>query len=586
MDGRVLLFNVHRTLFDTVDLQLESPGLLALAAFLETRGYDALVFQGEPTEAKTFFERQAREGSILAAGFYCDFENQIEVCALSAAIANGHGVPVLLGGPQVAGFDADYLTRSRCMAAVVGEGELTLCRLLDAIRDGSRDWRKIDGIVHVDEAGSVVRNPVGPVVQDLDELPYPAFHRWVNKPRRRQAHVMSGRGCPFQCAFCYEGSLSRPVRLRSVERAMGEVEAILASEPDMRYLAFSDDTFTISPERVREFCTKLAELRKKRDFIWYCEGHVKLLDRWPHLLGEMSRAGMRRLQIGIESGDQRVLDVYGKKTTVEEIERVVKAGADAGVHQMVGFFITGGPFESPETLARNKAFYERLIDLAPGVIEIGPSPLMPYPETAIGRCPEKFGLRVVDPNGTTTFSDYPVTETEEMDREAIAKSQRELVEHGIRAMRRAFREGKVPHERVLDAFRDLAYGAASLWHTAVYSVMPFVAGYYTLLARGAVSRSTDVPEAELDGWRPQRIMEMWHDVDFSAGFPQIGRDVLSPLEFELLLYCTGKLRLRQVLDRVYEKFSQNFDSRSEYEESARRILKSFEGKYWLAYAPL
>jgi radical SAM superfamily enzyme YgiQ (UPF0313 family) len=586
MEPKVLLFSVQRITVNLLREDLETPGLLALAGFLETKGYDALIYKGEPASVKEFLENQIQAKDLLAVGFYCHYENQFEVAALSAEITEEYALPVILGGPQVGGFDAAYLQESRCLAAVCGEGEITLWRLLESLSGKGGDWRDIDGIIYADEHSDLVRTPPGPIVENLDDLPLPAFHKWVNKPILREIHVMTGRGCPFNCAFCHEGSLSRPVRLRSIKNVLKEVETLLANEPEAKYIFFTDDTFVLSPKRVRAFCEGLSGLREKRDFAWFCEGHANLLDRWPDLLSEMTKAGMIRLQIGVESGVAKVLEIYGKQTTQPQIERVVKACFDSGVHQVVGAFITGGPFESEEIVSQNMAFCDKLIELAPGVAELGPSPLTPYPDTAIARDPKKYGIRIIDGKGITAYSDYPVTETATMNREQIARAQKELIEHEIQTMHRVFKQGKVSHERILNSFVDFSYGAMSLWYLAVYSKIPFLKGYYTLLARGAVSRSNDIPPEDLAEWRPQRILEMWHDVGFSEGYPRIGKEVLSPLEFEILLYATGKLRLNQVLDRVYHKFSTRFKDRDGFEAMAADILKTFEERYWLAYAPL
>ncbi|MZP30585.1 radical SAM protein [Heliobacterium undosum] len=585
MDGRVLLLSVHRLTYDALSLDMEPPGLLILAAFLETKGYDALVCQGEPAGVRAFLAEQAASGPVLAVGFYCDYENQVEVAALGAEVHHNYGWPVILGGPQVGGLDEAYLRQSCALAAVAGEGEVVLWQLLDCLTGQGGDWRSLEGVIYVDETGQLRHNGLAPMIQDLDELPSPAYHRWVNKPFRKKAYVMGGRGCPYNCAFCHEGSLSRTLRVRSVDKVMADVETLLALEPHINYIIFADDTFTVSPQRMTDFCRRIAKLRESRDFVWYCEGHVKLLYRWPDMMQEMAAAGMVRLQVGIESGVQRLLDLYGKKTTLPEIEAVIQAAYEAGVHQMTGFFINGGPFEDPEIVAQNKAFCERLLHLAPGMIELGPSALIPYPETDIARRPDHYGLRILDRRGWTSFGDYPVTETAAMTREAIAKAQRELVEHGIHTMRQLFQAGKIPHQRILDCFKDLRYGVVSVWHKAVYSEAPFVAGYYTLMARDAVRRSADIAPGELPGWRPQRIMEMWLDVDFSQGYPRIGREVLSPLEFELLRHSTGKLTLAQVLDRVYDRFRERFDHREEFDGTAMGLLRGFEKRYWLAYAP-
>ncbi len=585
MDGKVLLINIHRFTYDLMSITNESPGLLYLAGYLESKGYDSLVFHGEPSDAREFLNKEIKESKILACGLYCDFENTAEVFEISDLISRHHKIPVILGGPQVGGFDAKYISGCGCLTAIFGEGEIPLHGILECLYNGAGDWKKLSGLIYVNESGELTRTEATPMIENLDALPLPAFHKWVNKPELKSVYIQSGRGCPFSCAFCHEGSLKRKVRLRSVDKVLEHIKMVLDNEPSLNYIVFADDTLIMSRERVMELCAGLTEIRKKRNFVWFCEGHVKQLIKYPGLLAEMTKAGMIKMQVGIESGSQKVLDAYGKRTTLAEIEEAVKMSAREGVHQMIGFFITGGPFENREILEENKKFAEKLLNLAPGVIILGISPLMPYPSTEITHCPEKFGLKIVDPQGSTVFSDFPVTQTDFMNREEIAAAQNELMQHILDTMIKLFKDGKVPHERIVDCFRDYGYGAQSVWHMAVYNTIPFVRGYYTLIARNAVKRSLDIPENEILGWRPQRIMEMWHDVDFSEGYPKIGKDVLSPLEFELLLYSTGKLKLKQVLDKVREKFGRLFDSESEFNEEAMNILKKFEHKYWLAYAP-
>ncbi|HBC76570.1 MAG: hypothetical protein A2008_03055 [Candidatus Wallbacteria bacterium GWC2_49_35] len=585
MDGKILLLNIHRFTYDLMSITNESPGILYLAGYLESKGYDPLVFQGEPSGALDLISAQLKESKILAVGLYCDYENTVEVFELSAHISRQYKIPVILGGPQVSGFDAKYICESGCLAAVYGEGELTLHGLLECLYNGTGDWKKLAGIIYAGETGQLVKNEAGPIIENLDDLPLPAFHRWINKPEFKSVYIQTGRGCPFSCAFCHEGSLKRKVRLKSIDKVVSHIESLFASEPALNYIAFADDTLIMSRERVSELCAGLSELRKKRDFVWFCEGHMRQLIKYPGILAEMTRAGMIKMQVGIESGSQMVLDTYGKKTTTAEIEEVVKIAAAEGVHQMIGFFITGGPFENREIIEENKKFAEKLLNLAPGVIILGVSPLMPYPATEISRCPEKFGLEIIDPAGLTVFSDFPVTKTGALSREEVAAGQNELIQHILDTMMKLFKEGKVPHETIINCFRDFNYGAQSVWYMSIYNVLPFVRGYYTLMSRNAVKRSIDIDGAEIYGWRPQRIMEMWHDVDFSEGYPAVGRDALSPLEFELLLYSTGKMNLKQVLGKVSEKFGRLFSGETEFNNEAMKILKTFENKYWLAYAP-
>lgn len=122
---------------------------------------------------------------------------------------------------------------------------------------------------------------------------------------------------------------------------------------------------------------------------------------------------MARIQIGIESGSQAVLDSYRKGTTVEQIENAVKILAEAGIPSIYGNFIIGGAFETQETIKSSIDLAKRLIQIAPGRLEIAASILGLYPGTAIARNPQQFGLQIVDPDMLSCISlQHPVAVTE------------------------------------------------------------------------------------------------------------------------------------------------------------------------------
>ncbi len=587
MTKTVLLLNVHRIIPSSMEIAWEIPGgLLSLGSWLETHGYAPEIYSCEPIRAMALIREKAEGSHLLAVGLYCDFENQVEVQELGPWIAGQFAVPVLLGGPQAVGFDARFLKRTGCLAAVVGEGEVPLLRLLQCLPSPAPDWRKIPGLLYLGEDGSLISTGPGEIVEDLDLIPLPAYHLCPDYILQPRYNIMTGRGCPYRCAFCQEGAAKYRARFRSVPSILQEIETVLGRYPVVDYIAFTDDTFTLSLERVREICAGLARLRTRKNFRWYCEAHVERLDRWPEMLDLMVPSGLVRLQIGIESASRKVLDACRKKITPAMVLRVVRNAVKAGVRQIFACILTGAPFESGKITGQNCRFVEKLIRTAPGIIEISPSPVMPYPGTEITRTPEKFGLKVLDPSGGTAISDFPLTESTGLDREAIAQGQKYLVDSMVEVMWKLFREGKVPHERIAYAFRERVERQSFIWRRVVYDRVPFLSPYYSLIARRAVRRSREIPRGELPGWRPQRILELWHDVDFSEGYPAIGRYVLSPLEFDLLLHSTGKLTLQAVLDAVYPKFAGLYRRRREFDRTCMKKMRLFEEKYWLAYAPL
>ena len=122
------------------------------------------------------------------------------------------------------------------------------------------------------------------------------------------------------------------------------------------------------------------------------------------ILPTMIDAGLVRLQIGIESGDQQVIDAYNKHVKIDDIVEFVTYAAACGLTQIATNFIVGGPAESPGATA---TLIKTLIDRAPGIIDIITGFLRAYPGTEIMDNPEKFNLVLHDQSGRLSGDDYP-----------------------------------------------------------------------------------------------------------------------------------------------------------------------------------
>ncbi len=135
-----------------------------------------------------------------------------------------------------------------------------------------------------------------------------------------------------------------------------EIKVNLKNNPGLKCLIVMDDTFTLGRERIEEFCRGMTELRKERDLVWYCECHVGRIRDFMDILPAMIDAGLIRLQIGIESGDQNVIDQYNKHVKIDDIVEFVTYAADCGLAQIATNFIVG---------ARRKRRGDRLADPDP-----------------------------------------------------------------------------------------------------------------------------------------------------------------------------------------------------------------------------
>lgn len=236
---------------------------------------------------------------------------------------------IIIGGPHTSadlGSIPEFVDH-----VVIGEGERAI---LDVVSDC---------------APRIVQ---APLIEDLDELPSPAWDYFVNLPYDFTADWIStepvftmntSRGCPFQCTFCSVASVwGRRYRYFSAERVVNDVR-YLVEKYGAKGIYFREDNFSANRRRVIEFCNGLLE--QGINVQWMCETRVDSLDR--ELIRLMHKAGCVAFYIGVESGSQRVLDFLRKGINIEQIEAVFRWCNEIGVNTCASF-IVGVPTETSE----------------------------------------------------------------------------------------------------------------------------------------------------------------------------------------------------------------------------------------------
>ncbi|WP_348980955.1 radical SAM protein [Desulfosporosinus sp. BG] len=151
-----------------------------------------------------------------------------------------------------------------------------------------------------------------------------------------------------------------------------------------------------------EFCHGMKQLRQKYYNVrWFCEGRANFITKYPEIVPVMVEAGLIRIQIGIETGNQHILDAYNKNLRLEEIRETVRICAEADVLSIVGNFIVGGAHENWETVKNSRKFAEELLEIGKGRLELTTTIYTPYPGTPMNDHPEAFGLKMLDPDCET-----------------------------------------------------------------------------------------------------------------------------------------------------------------------------------------
>ena len=284
-------------------------------------------------------------------------------------------VLIVVGGSHAAA-DPEELAKIKSIDLVVrGEGEVTFKEIVQKYRENS-DVRQVRGISYYDEnQKSVVHNPVMPLIQDLDKLPFPdRTSSFLEKPRPEYyGRMITSRGCPYSCYFCSTQSIwGRKVRFRSPENVVAEMKELknIYKVPNIH---FSDDNFTLSKERTHNICELIRH--QVPGIEWLVLERADLADK--SVFNDMKEAGCVQVLFGIESGSQKVLDRMRKGITIEQARQAVKTCKDVGLKQ-TAFFMIGHPGETRSDI-------QDTINLA---MELDPSDILinivtPYPGTEL-----------------------------------------------------------------------------------------------------------------------------------------------------------------------------------------------------------
>lgn len=227
----------------------------------------------------------------------------------------------------------------------------------------------------------VVHNPDRPYITDLDQFPFVSevykkflkvenyFYSITQYP---EVTIVTGRGCPHHCTYCVYPQVmyGHNYRHRSPENVVSEFVYIKENFPQVKEIFIEDDTFTVN----RAYCRKVCELMKKENLNlpWTANSRA---DIDFETLKIMRNAGCRLLCIGVESGNQQILDGIQKRLKLEQVQEFMQNARKVGI-LIHACFMVGNPGETKETMKETLVFAK---NLKPDTAQF--FPLMVYPGT-------------------------------------------------------------------------------------------------------------------------------------------------------------------------------------------------------------
>lgn len=363
-------------------------GLAYIAAYLREKGVDVNVLDCRALGLKTNDIAEAIkefDPDILAAGpFTEEIVSTYEVFKLARELKPG--ITNLIGGPHATALPERTLKEFPEIDIIVyGEGEISMADLAGC--QSKEDLHKINGITYRNGKG-IIKNKPNPQVEDIDNLPYPAWdlfplHAYkgiltigsLERVNRKflELPILSARGCPFQCNFCFK-TFGNSLRKRDSKKVVDELEYNY-EKYGITHTVFVEGTFATDQRQAIEMCNDIIKRKLHKKIKWLCETRVDRVDEG--FLKKIKEAGCEEVDFGVESGDEEILKRSKKGITIPQVKRAVKLAKEAGLK--VGcYFIIGHPYETKESI---KKTYKLARQLDSDILSVGI--MIPYPGTEV-----------------------------------------------------------------------------------------------------------------------------------------------------------------------------------------------------------
>ncbi len=254
---------------------------------------------------------------------------------------------------------------------IAGEGELTLEDLLNNLKNKTKEFKDINGLISRDDEGNVYAGPHRSLIPDLNVLPMPAYDlfpmdKYVGHTYWKPfCELMTSRGCPGGCNFCYEWSLYDPrfsktdfVSWRgfSAQRICDEFD-LLEKEYGVKVIVIQDDAFNVDGEKVKEFCEE--KIKRGNQIKWICLGRA---DDWANqldLVPLMAKSGFFMGLVGIEVSSDEELKRLGKGVTIDQIHKTVSTFRENNV-ATVGTVLIGLENDDEAAIKKRLEVAERI----------------------------------------------------------------------------------------------------------------------------------------------------------------------------------------------------------------------------------
>jgi radical SAM PhpK family P-methyltransferase len=267
--------------------------------------------------------------------------------------------PIIVGGPRINNVCAEYDEPTQDfllegMGADVyikhPEGEETLARVVERLRDGGRTLTDIPNLILPQRGGGFIRTGSEGEHNDLnaDAVDWNSFDTSLYVPT---VQIRTARSCAFHCAFCRYPIMAGQLHLASIETV--ERDLRMLHEAGVKNLVFIDDTFNVPLPRFKNLLRMM--IKNQFDFNWF--SFFRCANSDPECFSLMRDSGCTGVFLGIESGDNQMLGYMNKAADINRYREGIRALKANGILTFAAL-IVGFPGETRQSALNTMAFLE------------------------------------------------------------------------------------------------------------------------------------------------------------------------------------------------------------------------------------
>jgi anaerobic magnesium-protoporphyrin IX monomethyl ester cyclase len=348
-------------------------GIIQLAAYLEKEAEDVEVevldCNAEHVDWKEMQERiESSDPDVVASSSLATCNTYVVVRTLDTAKKVSSDIVTVTGGQHFTATAEESLREYSCIDAIVrGEGERTLVDFVENVRN-KRSLAGVQGISFRHER-NIVHNPPRPLIENLDELPYPGYHLVKDSMSKyhfaamvgrdaRFALIEGGRGCSHECTFCTQWQhWSGICRAKSPRRIADEME-FCHRNFGSEFIWLTDDNLGAGT-RIGDIADEIVKRKMPDDVTWFVQARCDDIVRNEGVLPRLRSSGLIWVLLGVENSDPSTLQGFNKGITPDDARRAVKLLKRNGIfaHAML---IIGGRKDTRESISRLRKFADEL----------------------------------------------------------------------------------------------------------------------------------------------------------------------------------------------------------------------------------